>query len=141
MQIGIKVVDSLVFIGWGQCELIIGDRQIGKILIVIDIIINQKCFNDGIDEKKKLYCIYVVIGQKWFIVVQLVKRLMDVDVMKYIIVVLVIVFDVVLFQYLVFYFGCFMGEYFRDNGKYVLIIYDDLFKQVVVYCQMFLLFC
>uniref|UniRef100_A0A7N8YFQ0 ATP synthase subunit alpha n=1 Tax=Mastacembelus armatus TaxID=205130 RepID=A0A7N8YFQ0_9TELE len=130
MQTGIKAVDSLVPIGRGQIELIIGDRQTGKTAIAIDTIINQKRFNDGTDEKKKLYCIYVAIGQKRSTVVQLVKRLTDADAMKYTIVVSATASDAAPLQYLAPYSGCSMGEYFRDNGKHALIIYDDLSKQV-----------
>ncbi|PWA19685.1 hypothetical protein CCH79_00007082, partial [Gambusia affinis] len=129
MQTGIKAVDSLVPIGRGQRELIIGDRQTGKTAIAIDTIINQKRFNDGTDEKKKLYCIYVAIGQKRSTVAQLVKRLTDTDAMKYTIVVSATASDAAPLQYLAPYSGCSMGEYFRDNGKHALIIYDDLSKQ------------
>ncbi|XP_026177040.1 ATP synthase subunit alpha, mitochondrial-like [Mastacembelus armatus] len=139
MQTGIKAVDSLVPIGRGQIELIIGDRQTGKTAIAIDTIINQKRFNDGTDEKKKLYCIYVAIGQKRSTVVQLVKRLTDADAMKYTIVVSATASDAAPLQYLAPYSGCSMGEYFRDNGKHALIIYDDLSKQAVAYRQMSLL--
>nr|XP_045000397.1 ATP synthase subunit alpha, mitochondrial [Jaculus jaculus] len=139
MQTGIKAVDSLVPIGRGQRELIIGDRQTGKTSIAIDTIINQKRFNDGADEKKKLYCIYVAIGQKRSTVAQLVKRLTDTDAMKYTIVVSATASDAAPLQYLAPYSGCSMGEYFRDNGKHALIIYDDLSKQAVAYRQMSLL--
>ncbi|NP_777109.1 ATP synthase subunit alpha, mitochondrial precursor [Bos taurus] len=139
MQTGIKAVDSLVPIGRGQRELIIGDRQTGKTSIAIDTIINQKRFNDGTDEKKKLYCIYVAIGQKRSTVAQLVKRLTDADAMKYTIVVSATASDAAPLQYLAPYSGCSMGEYFRDNGKHALIIYDDLSKQAVAYRQMSLL--
>ncbi|MGH0190629.1 UNVERIFIED_CONTAM: hypothetical protein FKN15_048387 [Acipenser sinensis] len=130
MQTGMKAVDSLVPIGRGQRELIIGDRQTGKTAIAIDTIINQKRFNDGTDEKKKLYCIYVAIGQKRSTVAQLVKRLTDADAMKYTIVVSATASDAAPLQYLAPYSGCSMGEYFRDNGKHAVIIYDDLSKQV-----------
>ncbi|KAM7159130.1 ATP synthase subunit alpha, mitochondrial-like [Molossus nigricans] len=139
MQTGIKAVDSLVPIGHGQRELIIGDRHTGKTSIAIDTIINQKCFNDGTDEKKKLYCICVAIGQKRSTVAQLVKRLTDADAMKYTIVVSATASDAAPLQYLAPYSGCSMGEYFRDNGKHALIIYDDLSKQAVAYRQMSLL--
>ncbi|KAM9225782.1 ATP synthase F(1) complex subunit alpha, mitochondrial [Dugong dugon] len=139
MQTGIKAVDSLVPIGRGQRELIIGDRQTGKTSIAIDTIINQKRFNDGTEEKKKLYCIYVAIGQKRSTVAQLVKRLTDADAMKYTIVVSATASDAAPLQYLAPYSGCSMGEYFRDNGKHALIIYDDLSKQAVAYRQMSLL--
>lgn len=101
-----------------------------KTAIAIDTIINQKRFNDGTDEKKKLYCIYVAIGQKRSTVAQLVKRLTDTDAMKYTIVVSATASDAAPLQYLAPYSGCSMGEYFRDNGKHALIIYDDLSKQV-----------
>merc|ERR1712121_455608 len=139
MQTGIKAVDSLVPIGRGQRELIIGDRQTGKTAVAIDTIINQKRFNDSTDEKKKLYCIYVAIGQKRSTVAQLVKRLTDADAMKYTIVVSATASDAAPLQYLAPYSGCAMGEYFRDNGKHALIIYDDLSKQAVAYRQMSLL--
>jgi len=139
MQTGIKAVDSLVPIGRGQRELIIGDRQTGKTAVAIDTIINQKRFNDMGDEKKKLYCIYVAIGQKRSTVAQLVKRLTDADAMKYTIVVSATASDAAPLQYLAPYSGCAMGEYFRDHGKHALIIYDDLSKQAVAYRQMSLL--
>nr|XP_051702476.1 ATP synthase subunit alpha, mitochondrial-like [Oryctolagus cuniculus] len=139
MQTGIKAVDSLVPIGRGQRELIIGDRQTGKTSTAIDTIINQKRFNDGTDEKKKLYCIYVAIGQKRSTVAQLVKRLTDANAMKHTIVVSATASDAAPLQYLAPYSGCSMGEYFRDNGKHALIIYDDLSKQAVAYRQMSLL--
>lgn len=139
MQTGIKAVDSLVPIGRGQRELIIGDRQTGKTAIAIDTIINQKRFNDGQEEKKKLYCIYVAVGQKRSTVAQIVKRLTDTDAMKYTIVVSATASDAAPLQYLAPYSGCAMGEYFRDNGKHGLIIYDDLSKQAVAYRQMSLL--
>ncbi|KAG0725509.1 ATP synthase subunit alpha, mitochondrial [Chionoecetes opilio] len=139
MQTGIKAVDSLVPIGRGQRELIIGDRQTGKTAIAIDTIINQKRFNDATEEKKKLYCIYVAIGQKRSTVAQIVKRLTDSDAMKYTIVVSATASDAAPLQYLAPYAGCAMGEYFRDNGKHALIIYDDLSKQAVAYRQMSLL--
>merc|ERR1711860_10469 len=139
MQTGIKAVDSLVPIGRGQRELIICDRQTGKTAIAIDTIINQKRFNDAGDDKAKLYCIYVAIGQKRSTVAQLVKRLQDADAMKYSIVVSATASDAAPLQYLAPYSGCAMGEYFRDNGKHALIIYDDLSKQAVAYRQMSLL--
>merc|ERR1712121_627961 len=136
MLTGIKAVDSLVPIGRGQRELIIGDRQTGKTAVAINTIINQKRFNDGTDEKKKLYCIYVAIGQKRSTVAQLVKRLTDADAMKYTIIVSATASDAAPLQYLAPYSGCAMGEYFRDNAKHALIIYDDLSKQAVAYRQM-----
>jgi F-type H+-transporting ATPase subunit alpha len=139
MQTGIKAVDSLVPIGRGQRELIIGDRQTGKTAVAIDTIINQKRFNSGTNEKAKLYCIYVAIGQKRSTVAQIVKRLTDADAMKYTIVVSATASDAAPLQYLAPYSGCAMGEFFRDNGKHALIIYDDLSKQAVAYRQMSLL--
>lgn len=139
METGLLAIDSMFPIGRGQRELIIGDRQTGKTSIAIDTIINQKRFNDGTDEKKKLYCIYVAIGQKRSTVAQLVKRLTDADAMKYTIVVSATASDAAPLQYLAPYSGCSMGEYFRDNGKHALIIYDDLSKQAVAYRQMSLL--
>jgi len=139
MQTGIKAVDSLVPIGRGQRELIIGDRQTGKTAVAIDTIINQKRFNEAGDEKKKLYCIYVAIGQKRSTVAQIVKRLTDADAMKYSIVVSATASDAAPLQYLAPYSGCAMGEFFRDNGMHALIIYDDLSKQAVAYRQMSLL--
>merc|ERR1712241_691432 len=118
---------------------IIGDRQTGKTAIAIDTIINQKRFNDSTDESKKLYCIYVAIGQKRSTVAQLVKKLTDADAMKYPIIVSATASDAAPLQYLSPYSGCAMGEYFRDNGMHALIIYDDLSKQAVAYRQMSLL--
>uniref|UniRef100_A0A2I3TEL1 ATP synthase F(1) complex subunit alpha, mitochondrial n=1 Tax=Pan troglodytes TaxID=9598 RepID=A0A2I3TEL1_PANTR len=131
MPTGIKAVDSLVPIGRGQHELIIGDRRTGKTSIAIDTIINQKHFNDRSEEKKKLYCIYVAIGRKRSTVAQLVKRLTDADAVKYTTVVSTMASDAALLQYLAPYSDCSMREYFRDDGKYTLIIYDDLSKQAV----------
>merc|ERR1712002_160058 len=139
MQTGIKAVDSLVPIGRGQRELIIGDRQTGKTAVAIDTIINQKRFNDGTDGSKKLYCVYVAVGQKRSTVAQLVTRLEKADAMKYSIVVSATASDAAPLQYLAPYSGCAMGEYFRDNGKHALIIFDDLSKQAVAYRQMSLL--
>ncbi|KZC08318.1 PREDICTED: ATP synthase subunit alpha, mitochondrial [Dufourea novaeangliae] len=139
MQTGIKAVDSLVPIGRGQRELIIGDRQTGKTALAIDTIINQKRFNDGGEEKKKLYCIYVAIGQKRSTVAQIVKRLTDSGAINYTIIVSATASDAAPLQYLAPYSGCAMGEFFRDNGKHALIIYDDLSKQAVAYRQMSLL--
>jgi len=139
MQTGIKAVDSLVPIGRGQRELIIGDRQTGKTAVAIDAIINQKRFNDAGDDKKKLFCIYVAIGQKRSTVAQIVKRLTDADAMKYCVVVSATASDAAPLQYLAPYSGCAMGEFFRDNGQHALIIFDDLSKQAVAYRQMSLL--
>merc|ERR1712212_1424347 len=139
MQTGIKAVDSLVPIGRGQRELIIGDRQTGKTAVAIDTIINQKRFNDLGDEKAKLYCVYVAIGQKRSTVAQLVTRLEKADAMKYSIIVSATASDAAPLQYLAPYSGCAMGEYFRDNGMHAVIIFDDLSKQAVAYRQMSLL--
>merc|ERR1719282_1273789 len=139
MQTGIKAVDSLVPIGRGQRELIIGDRQTGKTAGAIDTIINQKRFNDAGDAKKKLFCIYVAVGQKRSTVAQIVKRLTDADAMKYSIVVSATASDAAPLQYLAPYSGVAMGEYFRDNGRHAVIFYDDLSKQAVAYRQMSLL--
>merc|ERR1739838_515232 len=139
MQTGIKAVDSLVPIGRGQRELIIGDRQTGKTAVAIDTIINQKRFNDLGDEKAKLYCVYVAIGQKRSTVAQLVTRLEKADAMKYTIVVSATASDAAPLQYLAPYSGAAMGEFFRDNGQHALIIFDDLSKQAVAYRQMSLL--
>jgi len=139
MQTGIKAVDSLVPIGRGQRELIIGDRQTGKTAVAIDTIINQKRFNEGGDAKKKLYCIYVAVGQKRSTVAQIVKRLTNADAMKYTTVVSATASDAAPLQYLAPYSGVAMGEYFRDNGMHAVIIFDDLSKQAVAYRQMSLL--
>merc|ERR1711923_539775 len=139
MQTGIKAVDSLVPIGRGQRELIIGDRQTGKTAVAIDTIINQKRFNEAGDAKKKLFCIYVAVGQKRSTVAQIVKRLTDADAMKYSIVVSATASDAAPLQYLAPYSGVAMGELFRDNGMHALIIFDDLSKQAVAYRQMSLL--
>merc|ERR1712106_65019 len=139
MQTGIKAVDSLVPIGRGQRELIIGDRQTGKTAVAIDTIINQKRFNEAGDAKKKLFCIYVAVGQKRSTVAQIVKRLTDADAMKYTIVVSATASDAAPLQYLAPYSGVAMGEYFRDNGRHAVIIFDDLSKQAVAYRQMSLL--
>ncbi len=139
MQTGIKAIDALVPIGRGQRELIIGDRQTGKSTIAIDTIINQKAINHGKDESKKLYCIYVAIGQKRSSVAQLVKTLQDAGAMEYTIVVAATASDPAPLQYLAPYAGCAMGEYFRDNGMHALIVYDDLSKHAQAYRQMSLL--
>jgi F-type H+-transporting ATPase subunit alpha len=139
MQTGLKAVDSLVPIGRGQRELIIGDRQTGKTAVAIDAVINQKRFNDGGNEKEKLYCIYVAVGQKRSTVVQLKERLDQAGAMDYTIIVSATASDAAPLQYLAPYTGATMGEYFRDNGKHALVIYDDLSKQAVAYRQMSLL--
>lgn len=139
VQTGIKAVDTLVPIGRGQRELIIGDRQTGKTTIAIDTIINQKEANKGKDESQKLYCIYVAIGQKRSSVARIVKTLEDAGAMDYTIVVAATASDPAPMQYLAPYTGCAMGEYFRDNGMHALIIYDDLSKHAQAYRQMSLL--
>jgi proton translocating ATP synthase F1 alpha subunit len=139
MQTGLKAVDSLVPIGRGQRELIIGDRQTGKTAIALDTIINQKFVNVLGDESKKLYCVYVAIGQKRSTVAQIVKILADAGALEYSIIVAATASDPAPLQFLAPYSGCAMGEYFRDNGMHALIIYDDLSKQSVAYRQMSLL--
>lgn len=139
MQTGLKAVDSLVPIGRGQRELIIGDRQTGKTAIAIDTILNQKSVNTGNDETKKLYCVYVAVGQKRSTVAQLVKTLEQAGALDYSIIVAATASDPAPLQFLAPYTGCAMGEYFRDNGMHALIIYDDLSKQSVAYRQMSLL--
>jgi F-type H+-transporting ATPase subunit alpha len=126
-------------IGRGQRELIIGDRQTGKSAVAIDAILNQKKWNDGADESKKLYCVYVAVGQKRSTVAQLVQTLEENDAMKYTIIVAATASEAAPLQYLAPFSGCAMGEWFRDNGKHALIIYDDLSKQAVAYRQMSLL--
>ncbi len=139
MQTGLKAIDSLIPIGRGQRELIIGDRQTGKTAVAIDTIINQKQINKTGDEKSKLYCIYVAIGQKRSTVAQIVKSLEDAGAMEYTTIVSATASDPAPLQFLAPYTGCTMGEYFRDNGMHALIIYDDLSKQAVAYRQMSLL--
>ena len=139
MQTGIKSIDVLVPIGRGQRELIIGDRQTGKTAVIVDTIINQKAINAEGDESKKLYCIYVAVGQKRSTVAQLVRTLEEQGVMEYSIVVAATASDPAPMQYLAPYAGCAMGEYFRDNSMHALIAYDDLSKQAVAYRQMSLL--
>jgi F-type H+-transporting ATPase subunit alpha len=139
MQTGLKAIDSLIPIGRGQRELIIGDRQTGKTAIAIDTIINQRGVNSSNDEKVKLYCIYVAIGQKRSTVAQIVKTLEDAGAMEYTIVVAATASEPAPLQYLAPFSGCTMGEWFRDNGMHALIIYDDLSKQAVAYRQMSLL--
>src|SRR6201987_2390732 len=139
MQTGLKAIDALIPIGRGQRELIIGDRQTGKTAVIIDTIINQKPINAGDDEKKKLYCIYVAIGQKRSTVAQLVRTLEENGAMEHSIVVAATASDPAPMQYLAPDTGCTMGEYFRDNGQHAVIFYDDLSKQAVAYRQMSLL--
>ena len=141
MQTGLKAIDSLIPVGRGQRELIIGDRQTGKTAIAIDAFINQKSVNDaaGDDDAKKLYCIYVAVGQKRSTVAQIVKTLEDYGAMEYSIVVASTASEPAPMQFLAPYAGCTMGEFFRDNGMHGLIVYDDLSKQAVAYRQMSLL--
>ncbi len=139
MQTGLKAIDSLIPIGRGQRELIIGDRQTGKTAVAVDTIINQRSINESEDEKKKLYCVYVAIGQKRSTVAQIVKTLEDAGAMKYTTVVSATASDSAPLQFLAPYTGCTIGEYYRDNGMHALIIYDDLSKQAVAYRQMSLL--
>jgi F-type H+-transporting ATPase subunit alpha len=138
MQTGLKAIDSLIPVGRGQRELIIGDRQTGKTAVAVDAIINQKFTNKG-DDKNKLYCIYVAIGQKRSTVAQIVKTLEDAGAMEYTTVVAATASEPAPLQYLAPFAGCTLGEYFRDNGMHALIIYDDLSKQAVAYRQMSLL--
>ncbi len=139
MQTGLKAIDSLVPIGRGQRELIIGDRQTGKTAVVLDTFINQKAAHQGDDESKKLYCIYVAIGQKRSTVAQIVKSLEDSGALQYSIIVAATASEPAPLQFIAPYTGCAMGEFFRDSGKHALIVYDDLSKQAVAYRQMSLL--
>jgi len=139
VQTGLKAIDTLIPIGRGQRELIIGDRQTGKTAVAIDAIINQKAVNAGTDEKAKLYCIYVAIGQKRSTVAQIVKTLADAGALEYTIIVTATASEPAPLQFLAPFAGCAMGEWFRDNGMHALIIYDDLSKQAVAYRQMSLL--
>jgi F-type H+-transporting ATPase subunit alpha len=139
VQTGLKAIDALVPVGRGQRELIIGDRQTGKSAVAVDAFINQKTANAGDDESKKLYCVYVAIGQKRSTVAQLVKTLEEQGAMEYSIVVAATASDPAPLQYLAPYTGVAMGEYFRDRGMHALIVYDDLSKQAVAYRQMSLL--
>src|SRR5689334_2354244 len=139
VQTGLKAIDALVPIGRGQRELIIGDRQTGKTAVAIDAFLNQKQVNSGGDEKKKLYCVYVAVGQKRSTVAQIVKTLQDYGALEYSIVVAATASEAAPLQFLAPYTGCAMGEYFRDNGMHAVIVYDDLSKQAVAYRQMSLL--
>ncbi len=139
VQTGLKAIDALVPVGRGQRELIIGDRQTGKTAVAIDTFINQKEVNQGDDEKKKLYCVYVAVGQKRSTVAQIVKQLEENGAMEYSIVVAATASEPAPLQYLAPYTGCAMGEFFRDNGMHAVIVYDDLSKQAVAYRQMSLL--
>ena len=139
VQTGLKAIDALVPVGRGQRELIIGDRQTGKTAVAIDTFINQKEANQGTDEKKKLYCIYVAVGQKRSTVAQIVRQLDENGAMEYSIVVAATASEPAPLQYLAPYTGATMGEFFRDNGMHAVIVYDDLSKQAVAYRQMSLL--
>ena len=139
VQTGLKAVDALVPIGRGQRELIIGDRQTGKTAVALDTILNQKRWNDGNDENKKLYCVYVAIGQKRSTVAQLVQTLEQHDALKYSIIVAATASEAAPLQYLAPFTAASIGEWFRDNGKHALIVYDDLSKQAVAYRQLSLL--
>ena len=139
VQSGLKAIDALVPVGRGQRELIIGDRQTGKSAVAIDTFINQKELNAGDDEFKKLYCVYVAVGQKRSTVAQIVKQLEENGAMEYTIVVAATASEPAPLQYLAPYTGCAMGEFFRDNGMHAVIVYDDLSKQAVAYRQMSLL--
>jgi F-type H+-transporting ATPase subunit alpha len=139
VQTGLKAIDSLIPVGRGQRELIIGDRQTGKTAVAIDTILNQKPINAGDDESAKLYCIYVAIGQKRSTVAQIVKTLEERGALDYTIVVAATASEPAPLQFLAPFAGCAMGEWFRDNGMHAVIIYDDLSKQAVAYRQMSLL--
>ncbi|MFN4288018.1 MAG: F0F1 ATP synthase subunit alpha [Brevundimonas sp.] len=139
MQTGLKAIDTLIPIGRGQRELIIGDRQTGKTAVAIDTILNQKSINESGSESEKLYCIYVAIGQKRSTVAQIVKTLEENGALDYTIVVSATASEPAPLQFLAPFAGCAMGEWFRDNGMHALIIYDDLSKQAVAYRQMSLL--
>jgi F-type H+/Na+-transporting ATPase subunit alpha len=139
VQTGLKAIDALVPIGRGQRELIIGDRQTGKTAVAIDAFLNQKAVNAAGDESKKLYCIYVAVGQKRSTVAQIVKTLADYGALEYTIVVAATASEPAPLQFLAPYAGCAMGEFFRDNGMHAVIVYDDLSKQAVAYRQMSLL--
>jgi len=139
VQTGLKAIDALVPIGRGQRELIIGDRQTGKTAVAIDAFLNQKAINESGDEGRKLYCVYVAVGQKRSTVAQIVKTLQDYGALDYSIVVAATASEPAPLQFLAPYAGCAMGEYFRDNGMHAVIVYDDLSKQAVAYRQMSLL--
>ena len=141
MQTGLKAIDSLIPVGRGQRELIIGDRQTGKTAIAIDTFINQKSTNDkaGKDDTKKLFCIYVAVGQKRSTVAQIVKTLEERGALEYSIVVAATASDPAPMQFLAPYSAAAMGEFFRDNGMHAVVVYDDLSKQAVAYRQMSLL--
>ena len=139
MATGLKAIDAMIPIGRGQRELIIGDRQTGKTAIALDTILNQKSLNQGGDESKKLYCVYVAVGQKRSTVAQFVKVLEENGALEYTIIVAATASDPAPMQFLAPFSGCAIGEFFRDNGMHAVIIYDDLSKQAVAYRQMSLL--
>lgn len=139
VQTGLKSIDAMVPIGRGQRELIIGDRQTGKTAVALDAMLNQRRWNNTDDESKKLYCVYVAVGQKRSTVAQLVKTLEENDAMKYCIIVAATASEAAPLQYIAPFSGCAMGEWFRDNGRHAVIVYDDLTKQAVAYRQMSLL--
>ncbi len=139
MATGLKAIDALIPVGRGQRELIIGDRQTGKTAIILDTFLNQKPINEGDDESRKLYCVYVAVGQKRSTVAQFVKVLEERGALDYSIVIAATASDPAPMQYLAPFSGCAMGEYFRDNGMHAVIAYDDLSKQAVAYRQMSLL--
>jgi F-type H+-transporting ATPase subunit alpha len=139
MATGLKAIDSMIPVGRGQRELIIGDRQTGKTAIALDTILNQKAINEGSDESQKLYCVYVAIGQKRSTVAQFVKVLEENGALEYTIIVAATASEAAPLQFLAPFSGCAMGEYFRDNGMHAVIVYDDLSKQAVAYRQMSLL--
>ena len=139
MATGLKAIDAMIPIGRGQRELIIGDRQTGKTAIALDTILNQKAINATGDEKIKLYCVYVAIGQKRSTVAQFVEVLEEQGALEYSIIVAATASDPAPMQFLAPFSGCAMGEFFRDNGMHAVIIYDDLSKQAVAYRQMSLL--
>jgi F-type H+-transporting ATPase subunit alpha len=139
MATGLKAIDAMIPIGRGQRELIIGDRQTGKTAIALDTILNQKPLNQGDDESRKLYCVYVAIGQKRSTVAQFVKVLEENGALEYSVIVAATASDPAPMQFLAPFSGCAIGEYFRDNGMHAVIIYDDLSKQAVAYRQMSLL--
>jgi len=139
MQTGLKAIDALIPIGRGQRELIIGDRQTGKTAVAIDAMLNQKPLNQGDDESKKLYCVYIAVGQKRSTVAQIVKTLEENGALEYSVVVAATASEPAPLQFLAPFAGCAIGEYFRDNGMHALAVYDDLSKQAVAYRQMSLL--
>jgi F-type H+-transporting ATPase subunit alpha len=139
MATGLKAIDSMIPIGRGQRELIIGDRQTGKTAIALDTILNQKSLNQGDDENRKLYCVYVAVGQKRSTVAQFAKVLEEHGALEYSIIVAATASDPAPMQFLAPFSGCAMGEFFRDNGMHAVIVYDDLSKQAVAYRQMSLL--